>query len=145
MVLDHSMSTPKDIFSSTLSSWRSASLPPQAFRSFSKSTGSKAFSCQGYRAQPCFSGLAGSRVSSFGAFTLPPAIHSSMSLVSSTALAHTGSWALGTRLACDKSELGPGATAEVLQPKSAPTPSAWGTDRRSWSPMCHRRVLILVE
>ena len=90
-------------------------------------------------------GLGERSVSSFCAFTLPSAIPSSMSLVSSTAFAYIGSWALGTGFACDESELVPSATAEVMQPERAPVPSAWGTERRSCSPMCHYRLLTWME
>ena len=42
---------------------------------------------------------------------------------------------------CDKLELSICATAEVLQLQGASMPSAWGTDRRSWIPVCcHRAV-----
>ena len=69
---DHSIPKLKHIFSSTMSSWRSASPPPQAFRGLSSTAASQAFFCQGCRAQHCFSGLAEGRASSAGALRLPP-------------------------------------------------------------------------
>lgn len=45
----------------------------------------------------------------------------------------------------DKAEFGPCATAEVLQPRCAPMPSAWGTGRRSWIPACCHRAGTWME
>jgi len=129
--LDHMMSTPKDVFNIISSFLRSALSLPQALRA--------AETQQTANPSP---GLAKGRVCSLGGHLISP-LHCRLPsppacLWSEAKPLHTqglGQLVAGFFLqVCSQPRW---ATAEVLQPSHAPMASAWGTERRSWSPAGH--------
>jgi len=130
--LDHTMSTPpKDILNIISSFLRSASPPPQALRA--------AKTQQTANPSP---GLAKSRACSHCGHLIAP-LHCHLPsppprLCSEAKPLHTqGLGHLVAGFFLQVSSQPRCATAEVLQPRRAPMASAWGTERRIWSPAGH--------
>lgn len=132
----------KDISAASFPSWKSASAPLLAFRDCRETTDNKVDSYQGYTTHPFFF-LAWSTPE----FVLPlnplwhPSIATCHPLQQVSALKQ-GLWARFH--ICDKSQLDPGATCEMLQLKCAPTsmPATWGRERSSFT---HHSSVTLME